>query len=117
MAFEFPKLSTYQWSCADESKQFVVENPATGQVITTIQAGDASTAEQAVHAGQQAFQERWGNLTATERSRYLFRCAESLEKHADELATLLCMENGKPVQDARIMVGTHLFLGSRLQGI
>lgn len=102
-SLNFPEVSIYQWSCADKSKQFAVENPATGQVITTVQAGDALTAEQAVQAAQHAFKERWGSLTATERSKYLFKCADALEKHADELATLLCMENGKPVQDARIM--------------
>lgn len=103
MALRFPDISTYQWSCADKSKRFAVENPATGQVITTVQAGDASTAEQAVQAAHHAFKGRWGCLTATQRSKYLFACADALEKHADELATLLCMENGKPVQDARIM--------------
>lgn len=102
MAFDYPEISTYRWSCTDESKRFVVENPATGKSITTVQAGDASTAEQAVQAAQHAFKERWGCLTAMERSKYLFQCADALETHADELATLLCMENGKPVKDGRV---------------
>lgn len=102
MALEFPKISTFRWSCADETKRFTVENPATGKVITTIQAGDGTTADKAVQAAQQAFKERWGCLTTKERSNYLFRCADALAGHADELAALLCMENGKPAQDARI---------------
>ena len=99
--FDFPEISTYRYSCKDESKRFVVENPATGKTITTIQAGDADTVNQAVQASQKAFKERWHPLTPTERSKYLFRCAEELDKHLDELATLLCMENGKPMVDAR----------------
>lgn len=102
MALQFPELSTYRWSCTDPSKQFAVENPATGKTITTIQAGDVSTAERAVEAAEVAYKQRWGSITAAERSKYLFRCADALEKHADELATLLCMENGKPVKDGRI---------------
>lgn len=99
--FEFPAVSRYRYSCKDESKQFAVENPATGKTITTIQAGDEATVDKAVRASQEAFEQRWKPLSPKERSMYLFRCANELEKHLDDLATLLCMENGKPAQDAR----------------
>lgn len=115
--FEYPELLTYQYSCKDESKRFPVENPATGKVITTIQAGDEKTVDEAVHASQKAFEERWRPLTSRERSTYLLRCADELEKNLDDLATLLCMENGKPAQDARtfdcnFIVGVFRFFGS-----
>ena len=100
-SFKFPELSTYRYSCKDESKRFEVENPATGKVITTIQAGDAETVDRAVQASQKAYEERWRPLSPRERSAYLFRCADELDKHLDDLATLLCMENGKPAQDAK----------------
>lgn len=98
----FPEISIYKWSCNEESKRFPVENPATGKIITTIQAGDASSVDQAIHASQVAFEQRWRWVSPRDRSTYLFRCAEELEKHADELSILLCMENGKPQQDARM---------------
>jgi len=104
MSFEYPEypdISTYKWSCKDDSKRNVVENPATGKIITSIQAGDAETVDQAVKASQTAFEQRWRWLPPRERSQYLLRGADELEKHADELATILCMENGKPKQDAR----------------
>jgi acyl-CoA reductase-like NAD-dependent aldehyde dehydrogenase len=101
ISFDFPQLSTYRYSCQDEKKRFAVENPATGKVITTIQAGDAKTVEQAVQASQEAFEQRWRPLSPRERAVYLMRCADELEKHLDELSTLLCMENGKPAQDAK----------------
>ncbi|KAK4545981.1 Aldehyde dehydrogenase mpl4 [Oleoguttula mirabilis] len=117
MSFDFPELSTYQWSCADDTKRFTVHNPATGKPLTTIQAGDAHTVDQAVQASQTAFTNRWRPLAPRERSTYLLRCADELEKHADELATLLCLENGKPKQDARLfdinfLVGVFRFFGS-----
>lgn len=98
--FDFPQLSTYRYSCKDESKRFAVENPATGKTITTIQAGDADSVDHAIQASQKAF-EQWRLVSPRERSLYLMRCADELEKHLDDLATLLCMENGKPQQDAR----------------
>ena len=93
---QFPPLSTYRHSCKDESKQFPVENPATGKTITTIQAGDEKTVDAAVQASQKAFEERWRPLSPKERSVYLFKCADVLESHIDEIAALLCLENGKP---------------------
>ncbi|OTB08969.1 hypothetical protein M426DRAFT_18363 [Hypoxylon sp. CI-4A] len=112
----FPLLSTYRYSSNDPSKRWTVENPATGKVLTTIQGGDSSTIDTAVKASQIAFQERWRPLTQAERGAYLLRCADELEKHIDELATLLCMENGKPFQDAKLfdcnfLVGVFRFFG------
>ena len=114
--FNFPELSTYSHSCKDESKRFAVENPATGKVITTIQAGDAKTVDEAVQASQIAFEQRWRPLSPRERSMYLMKCAEALDDDLDNLATLLCMENGKPKQDARLfdcnfLVGVFRFFG------
>lgn len=105
----FPELSTYTWSSKDESKRFTVEHPATGKVLTTIQAGDAETVDQAIQASQKAFLQ-WRELSPTERSQHLFRCAAELESHADEIATLLTMENGKPFTDAR--AGDVIFMYS-----
>lgn len=96
----FPSISTYTYSNHDPSNRFPVENPATGKVLTTIQAGDASTVDQAVLASQEAFLQ-WRELSPTHRSQYLLRCATELESHADEIATLLTTENGKPLDDAK----------------
>ncbi|KAF2765841.1 dehydrogenase [Teratosphaeria nubilosa] len=113
----FPDLSTFTRSCKDESKRIAVENPATGETLTTIQAGDASTVDEAVKASQKAFTSRWRSLAPSERSALLFRCADALETHADELATILCLENGKPRQDARaydvnFLVGVFRYFAS-----
>lgn len=116
MTTPFPKITTCRWSCKDETKRLPVENPATGKVITTIQAGDSTTVDNAVRASQRAF-EKWRLLSAQQRSRYLLLCADKLEEHADELATICCLENGKPKQDARIsdvnfLIGVFRFFGS-----
>ncbi|KAI1340556.1 dehydrogenase [Xylariaceae sp. FL0016] len=99
--FKYPELSIYRYSCNNPSKRWAVENPATGQVITTLQSGDERTVDQAVQASQEAFSTRWRPLVPNERSLYLLRCADELEKYMDELSILLCRENGKPAQDAR----------------
>jgi len=96
----FPEVTTHRWSCSDTSKRFAVENPATGKTITTIQAGDESTKKSAVAASEHAFDTIWRQTSPRERSTCLLKCADALEARGDELATLLCMENVKPKQDA-----------------
>lgn len=96
-----PDVSQYRWSSTDTSKRFQVENPATGKVITTIQAGDRETVNSAVQAAQKAFETNWRWKTRQERSVFLHRAADELQKHAEELAVLLCLENGKPLIDAQ----------------
>lgn len=117
MAITFPELTTSRWSCQDESKRFPVHNPATGKVLTTIQAGDEATVKSAIEASQHAFESNWRHTSPRDRSMLLLKCADELAKHMDELATLLCMENGKPKQDAMLfdinfLVGIFRFFGS-----
>ncbi len=54
-----PKISQYRWSGTDISERFDVENPATGEVVITVQAGDEETANPAVQAAQEAFGTHW----------------------------------------------------------
>ena len=113
----YSKLVTSQWSCADPKQLFEVHNPATGEVITTVQGGNASTASQAIEAAQRAFESTWKWKSPVERSQLLFQCAAKLEEHADEIAAITCMENGKPYQDAlafdvRFLIGVFRYFAS-----
>lgn len=117
MAPSLPDLATYQWSSTDETKRCPVFNPATGKKLTTVQCGDDATTERAIAASKAAFDNHWSQTTASERSILLFACAAALESHADELATLLCLENGKPRQDAlafdiKFIVGVFRYFAS-----
>lgn len=100
----FPPVCEYRWSCKDSSKRFTVVNPAIGEPITVVQAGDIGTVEGAIQASQKAF-ESWRWKTRQERSHYLLQAADELQKHSHDLAVLLCLENGKPVKDAFFDVG------------
>lgn len=95
----FPKLMNYDYSYNDTKHQFEVHNPATGKVLTIVQGGDAATARKAIEKSQAAF-EKWSRLPASERADFLHKCGDVLAAHKNEIATLLCLENGKPQQDA-----------------
>jgi acyl-CoA reductase-like NAD-dependent aldehyde dehydrogenase len=98
---EYAALTTTRWSSADPADRFAVENPATGAVITTVQGGGAAEIDGAVRAAHRAFETDWRWRSPEERGAILCRCADALEPHADELAALESLENGKPVGQAR----------------
>lgn len=112
-----PTIVTYRWSSDRPEDRFPVENPATGQIITVVQGGGVPEVDAAVQAAHRAFQDGWRWRTAAERAGLLLRGADVLEAHADELAELVSLENGKPVADARLhdigfLVGIFRFFGS-----
>jgi len=94
-------VTSYRWSSANEQDRFPVEDPATGAVITIVQGGGAAEVNAAVEAAHNAFEQDWCWRSREERGRFLLRCADVLESHADEMAELVSRENGKPIIDAR----------------
>ena len=105
---DFPAISTYNWFCKDTSRRFLIENPATDEVITTIQAGDAETTVNAIEAAQKAFDTEWRWRSPSERGAILLKAANALNEHKEEFAKILCMENGKLYQDALMFDCTFL---------
>jgi acyl-CoA reductase-like NAD-dependent aldehyde dehydrogenase len=87
---------------AASGESFPTENPATGAVITHVQAGGAEDIDRAVAAARRSFDDgRWSRLAPAERKRVLLRFADVIEANAEELATLEAVEGGKPITDTR----------------
>ncbi|MFC1737581.1 aldehyde dehydrogenase [Planctomycetota bacterium] len=81
-------------------KSFVTENPATGKSLAEIAACDKEDVYRAVEAARSAFEKgSWSKMSPADRKKVLFKFAELLETHSDELALLDCLEAGKPIQD------------------
>lgn len=104
------KVMRVRWSSDLPDDQFDVDNPATGEVICRVQGGGAREVDLAVRAAHAAFGE-WRWLSARERGAILRKAGLHLAKHAQELASLVCQENGKPVADA-LKMDIHSLLGS-----
>ncbi|MGP7734694.1 NAD-dependent succinate-semialdehyde dehydrogenase [Oceanimonas smirnovii] len=77
-----------------------VFNPATGDVIGHVPELDAGHATQAVDAAQSAFGP-WAGLQADERAALLLRWHDLILENKEDLAILMVLEQGKPLQDAR----------------
>ncbi|KAH7886884.1 aldehyde dehydrogenase domain-containing protein [Phlebopus sp. FC_14] len=71
-------------------------NPTNGKVITTISEATPKDVDTAVDAAQVAFDTVWGlNCPGSQRSILLGKLANLMSQHADELAALEALDNGK----------------------
>ena len=87
---------------ATSGATFETENPATGEVITSVAAGDAADIDLAVQAARRSFEDgRWSRMAPADRKAVLLRFADLVEGSSDELATLDALEAGTPITDTR----------------
>lgn len=82
------------------SKQFDVRNPATGDVIGHMADLGADETRSAIEAAEKAMKP-WAALTGKERGQALMRWFDLIVENADELATIMVAEQGKPFAEAR----------------
>ena len=77
-----------------------VHNPSTGEVIALTPRSGGREVDAAVEAAQQAFTS-WSTTPVLKRAKVLFRCRQVLSEHFEELSRLICLENGKTLEEAR----------------
>lgn len=77
-----------------------VTNPATGETIAHAELDSLRSAEAAVAAAREAFP-AWSAMPVGDRCQFLFKYKALLEKHFDELATMIVREHGKTMAEAK----------------
>jgi phenylacetaldehyde dehydrogenase len=91
-----------QWCDAASGKMFETPNPATGEMLAQVAEGDAEDINRAVRAARRAFDDGpWSRMTPSDRGRIIWRIGDLILEHADELAQLESLDNGKPFAVAR----------------
>ncbi len=86
-----------------------VMNPSTGTLVGKMPLATAKHIEAAVASAKKAFA-TWKNVTDADRAAACLAVANKIEKHAEELATLLTKEQGKPLGG----LGSRFELGGAL---
>ena len=89
-----------EWTAADGGQTHPVRDPATSQPIGTIAWSGTADTRRAIEAAQAAFGP-WAGMLAAERAALLLTMAGLIRQHADVLASLLTLEQGKPLAEAR----------------
>jgi acyl-CoA reductase-like NAD-dependent aldehyde dehydrogenase len=87
-----------------EGRTFETVNPATGEVFRTVAQAGAEDADRAVRAAARAFDD-WGSWTPIQRAKVLYRWADLLEEHVNELGLLETRDMGMALGDARWCAG------------
>jgi aldehyde dehydrogenase (NAD+) len=91
-----------KWVEAASGKTFDTVNPATGKRLARVAEGEAEDIDRAVKAARKAFDASpWAQAAPTDRQRILLAIADLIEKHAEELAQLETLDNGKSINESR----------------
>ena len=91
-----------EWVEARHGRTLEVYDPALGELFDHVPAGDAEDVDVAVTAARRALEDsEWSRVNASERGRVIWRIGDLILEHADELATIESIDNGKPFAVAR----------------
>ncbi|WP_370949486.1 NAD-dependent succinate-semialdehyde dehydrogenase [Amycolatopsis sp. cg5] len=89
---------------ASDGRRFGVFDPATAELIREVSSASAADAVEAVDVAAAAAGP-WRDTPARRRSEILHRAFEAMREHAEPLARLITLENGKAYRDAFAEVG------------
>jgi succinate-semialdehyde dehydrogenase/glutarate-semialdehyde dehydrogenase len=98
--FRQAALVNGRWREAGSGKALDVMDPATGAVIGRVPDLSGEETCSAIAAAERAFQQ-WRKLPHGERASALERWFTLMETHADDLALILTVEQGKPLAEAK----------------
>ncbi|MBS4018819.1 MAG: NAD-dependent succinate-semialdehyde dehydrogenase [Dechloromonas sp.] len=89
-----------QWVPADDGQTLTVVDPADGREIGRVPRCGAAETQRAIAAADAALP-AWRALTARRRAQLLQAWNKLILDHADDLATLITAEGGKPLAEAK----------------
>ena len=89
---------------SDNANDHALYDPNSGNVIATTRLCTSAHVEMAVSAASEAAVS-WSQTTVSERAGYLNKIADRMEQRFDTLVGLSVLNNGKPIEEAKIDVG------------
>jgi len=92
-----------EWVEAASGETFATFNPSTEETLAEVAYGRTEDIDRAVKAARKAFADDspWRRMNASDRGRLIWTISELIEEHADELAMLESLDNGKPYHVAK----------------
>ncbi|MBL3644408.1 aldehyde dehydrogenase family protein [Peribacillus frigoritolerans] len=83
---------------AVSGKTFETLDPSNGKVLAVVSEAGPEDVDKAVKAARTAFDNGpWKKMSASERSRLIYKLADLMEEHKEALAQLDTLDNGKPI--------------------
>lgn len=88
---------------SDSLDEYALYDPNSGEVIATTRLCSAEHVESAVNAAATAYAS-WSQTSTNERAHYLNAIADAMTQQFDTLVGLSVLNNGKPIEEAKIDV-------------
>ncbi|XP_028673468.1 mitochondrial 10-formyltetrahydrofolate dehydrogenase [Erpetoichthys calabaricus] len=80
---------------SENGKTYDTVNPTDGSVICKVSYASVADVDKAVAAAKDAFETGpWGSMNARDRGRLLYKLADLMEEHQEELATIESIDSG-----------------------
>jgi succinate-semialdehyde dehydrogenase/glutarate-semialdehyde dehydrogenase len=89
------------WCTGASGRTLPVVNPANGEEIGSVACAERSDLDRALEAADRGFR-IWRKVSAFERGKLMRKAASLLRERADAIAILMTMEQGKPLNEARL---------------
>lgn len=99
----YPELQLYidgRWHAAAGSP---VINPADESSIGTVPHATVSDLDEALQSAEKGFR-LWRNIAPAERARVILKAAQIIRERVDDMAVAMTMEQGKPLDQARLEI-------------
>jgi succinate-semialdehyde dehydrogenase/glutarate-semialdehyde dehydrogenase len=91
------------WGPAASGRTLPVVNPATHGQIGTVAYAEKADLDRALEAADKGFKV-WRKVSPFERCKIMRKAADILRERADKIATLMTLEQGKPIGEAKMEV-------------
>ena len=99
----YPNVSLFidgAWTAAASGKTIAVVNPATGEPVGAVAHAERPDLDRALTAAEKGFA-TWRKISAYDRSKIMRKAADLLRDRADAVATMMTLEQGKPLAEAK----------------
>ncbi|HKO99647.1 MAG TPA: aldehyde dehydrogenase family protein, partial [Pyrinomonadaceae bacterium] len=99
-ARKYQLLIDGKWVDAESGKTFTTPNPSTGETLAEVAEADKADIDKAVIAARNAYEGKWGKMSARDRGRLMYKLSQLIEERTNELAALETADNGKPIKES-----------------
>jgi len=103
MSQQYPDTQLFlngEWRDSLSKETLEIINPATEEVIGKVSHARKEDLDLALKGAENAFNE-WRHVSAYDRSKILRKAADIVRSRADQIATLMTLEQGKPLAEAK----------------
>lgn len=96
---KYSNLIQCAWEKPSGDEYFTRENPATGEIVSTLPLSTSVDVDRAVASASDAFlKSDWSTRKPVDRSKVLLKIAQIIRENANSVSAMFTLENGRPLK-------------------